>query len=139
MIKLIKEDTDRNEEKTKSAVKILAQISDKVEKAFSDYDIDWEFSKIDGNRDYIDREGYWYVPDLSLNITINNIIFSFKVEVFNMIAKKFEEPQVRFSFKGYEPQSREFTIQDAQDLLSVTKIVDKLKREIKQNLSKYSD
>lgn len=127
-------DTD---EEIRRANSILHQISNVVENAFSEFDIEWEFRPMNIDRRNIDDEPY--IQRISLNIIIGGIIFKFKVNISNPFTNRFVAPEVRFEFGGYEPRISQITPQVASSILAASKIAQRLKKEITQVLKEYGE
>lgn len=131
------EQVDYTDEEIRRANRILRQISNVVDNAFSEFDKEWEFRPV--NIDRRDIDGEPFVQNFGLRIIIGGIIFKFNVEIDNPFAKKFIAPKVRFEFGGYEVKTSQITPQVASSILAASKIAQRLKKEITQVLKRYGN
>lgn len=137
MVKIIKE-KDYTDKEIRKANRILSQMSNVVDNAFSNFDTEWDSRPRNIDRKSIDGESI--VEPFSLHITIGEMIFEFNVEISNIFAAEFTAPQVHFIFRGYNTRrSTDITPQTASSILAASKIAQRLKSEITQVLKGYGE
>lgn len=81
------------------------------------------------------NDNMWDINDISISITIVNMIFKFRASLFNYFPQEFY-PQFEWVFGGYEMTSSNITVKDAEKLVTATKLAYKLFDEISSQFDK---
>lgn len=124
-----------NDAEIRKANRILSQMADVVENAFSEFDTRW-----DSKPSIIDRknvDGELFVQSLNLRVNISGLYFSFEVNLSNPFRRSFEKPKVTFTFKGYEAHTINVTPTVGAEIASAAKIAYRLQKEISAVLKDY--
>lgn len=124
-----------NDAEIRKANRILSQMADVVENAFSEFDTKW-----DSKPSIIDRkniDGELFVQPLNLRVNISGLYFSFEVSLSNPFRRSFEKPKVMFTFKGYEAHTINVTPTVGVEIASAAKIAYRLQKEISAVLKDY--
>lgn len=124
-----------NDAEIRKANRILSQMADVVENAFSEFDTRW-----DSKPSIIDRknvDGELFVQSLNLRVNISGLYFSFEVNLSNPFRRSFEKPKVMFTFKGYEAHTINVTPTVGAEIASAAKIAYRLQKEISAVLKDY--
>ena len=124
-----------NDEEIRKANRILSQIADVVENAFSEFDTEW-----DSKPSIIDRkniDGELFVHPLNLTVNISGLLFSFRASLSNPFRRSFEKPKVTFTFKGSEMRTINVTPMMGAEITGAAKIAYRLQKEISAVLKDY--
>lgn len=138
MIIKLTESIKGNPENIANAQKFIAEFANKAKSAFDGAGVDCEFEwgtpSVEPRNN---RDNEPFVDDIYIDITIGSVIFRFYAEIFNTFGRAFySEPVVKFSHSGSTTSGEEFTVANAEKLLSVTKIAESLSAQFK---SEYAE
>ena len=96
---------------------------------------EFEFGKL---RDSfgINNSGEYYIDSINITMYIGNMIFKFRASVFDTLSQNFYV-EASWGFGGYSPSKSSYIkIEDAEKLLSATKLAYKLIDEVKSQFDK---
>lgn len=139
-VKLIKED------KLDDANKFIANVAKYVENAFSDFEGKWE-DKPTGDTFKTVYDKKKYVQNLKYRVYVSGLIFTFSIDIFDMMSYKFRYKSgtkrssgdsIIWSVSGsYNTVKVGFTIQDANSIVNATKTANKLKSNLDKIFNDY--
>ena len=124
-----------NDSEIRKANRILSQIANVVENAFSGFETEWEDKPRNIDRKNIDGE--LFVQLFKLKVNVSGIIFAFEISLSNYFSKKFTKPRVSFTLSGYEMRTIDITPMVGIEITNAAKIAQRLQKEITIVLKSY--